>query len=153
MASSEHGVRTLRGLLWRSSAFRWSHSPNAERELNSTLLLFPTQTLCCTVPLGSVRGRKFLDLILGVEFIPSQSFTHFSSVVYRNKSCARFITAALRILTSSTRDQYLPDFDKVAGVNFVLAVSQQLINILIRNKTGLQSWGCCAVISPTFQGN
>jgi len=34
----EHAVRTLRGLLWRSSTLRWSQYPNVVRELNPTLL-------------------------------------------------------------------------------------------------------------------
>jgi hypothetical protein len=70
-----------------------------------------------------MRGRIFLDLILDAKFIPSQVLHAFQVWFNETRDVLEFIIAAQRILTSSTRDLYLPDFDKVAGVNLVLAGS------------------------------
>ena len=76
MASCERGVRTLWGLLGRSAKLRWSQSlqlctwTEPSRCFSLETRSIPSETLRCTIPLGSIIGRKFLGLILYVEFIP-----------------------------------------------------------------------------------
>jgi hypothetical protein len=80
MASCEHGVRTLRGLLWRSSTLRWNQSPNVVRELNPTLLfardtLIPHSHLMLYRTTGLHTRKEISGLNFGYGIYSVASFT------------------------------------------------------------------------------
>ena len=86
IASCEHGVRKLRGLLWRSSTLRCSQSTNAVRELKPTLLfardtLIPHSNFMLYGTAGLHTRKELSGLNFGCGIYPVASFTHFLIVV------------------------------------------------------------------------
>jgi hypothetical protein len=107
---------------------RWSHSPNVVRELNTTLLftpdtLIPDSNLMLFRTAGLHKRKEISGLNFGCRIYPVESLHTFQEWFNETRGVLDFIVEIQRILTSSTRDYYVLDFDKVAGVNLVLAAS------------------------------